>query len=153
MLVSGLDQVWLLVLSGETLHLWGHLLFMTPAFCRTLVSNFEASGLSVAVAVDSSLYQTQVFAASHGDANSRSPRRQHTKTWGDRPVLLLLGIRLGIEGVNPIYYETIKVIILYLSARYILSRPDVASLSISSIRGHRWWSPELIILLRWLSGG
>ncbi|KAJ7870540.1 hypothetical protein B0H13DRAFT_2280591 [Mycena leptocephala] len=30
------------------------------------------------------------------------------KMWGDRPVLLLLGIRLGLDGVNPIYYETIK---------------------------------------------
>jgi hypothetical protein len=31
---------------------------------------------------------------------------------GCRPVLPLLGIRLGLDGVNPIYYETIKVRIL-----------------------------------------
>lgn len=30
-------------------------------------------------------------------------------TWGERAVLVLIGIRLGIDGVNPIYYETIKV--------------------------------------------
>jgi len=30
-------------------------------------------------------------------------------TWGGRAVLVLIGIRLGIDGVNPIYYETIKV--------------------------------------------
>ncbi|KAF8896755.1 hypothetical protein CPB84DRAFT_1848116 [Gymnopilus junonius] len=74
---------------------------------RTLVSSFPDSGLAVSVATDGTLYQTQVYAASHGDS-SRSPRRQHKSTWGDRPVLLLLGIRLGIEGVNPIYYESIK---------------------------------------------
>ena len=67
----------------------------------------------MAVAIDSTLYQTHVFAASHGDMSARSPRRRNdgnsTTTWGDRPVLLLLGIRLGIDGVNPIYYDTIKV--------------------------------------------
>ena len=76
--------------------------------CRTLVNAFPECGLSVALATDGTLYQSQIFAASHGDA-SRAPRRQHTLTWGERPVLLLLGIRLGIEGVNPIYYDTIKV--------------------------------------------
>ncbi|KAJ6529879.1 hypothetical protein DFH09DRAFT_934678, partial [Mycena vulgaris] len=28
---------------------------------------------------------------------------------GDRPVLLLPGIRLGLDEVNPVYHETIKV--------------------------------------------
>ncbi|KAG6882739.1 hypothetical protein C0995_013906, partial [Termitomyces sp. Mi166 len=45
-----------------------------------------------------------------------SARRHHQKSlvgaaaagWGDRPVLLLIGVRLGLDGVNPIYYETIK---------------------------------------------
>ncbi|PPR05795.1 hypothetical protein CVT26_010145 [Gymnopilus dilepis] len=74
---------------------------------RTLVAAFPECGLAVSVATDGTLYQTQVYAASHGDS-SRSPRRHHKSTWGDRPVLLLLGIRLGIEGVNPIYYESIK---------------------------------------------
>ncbi|KAJ3517680.1 hypothetical protein NLJ89_g354 [Agrocybe chaxingu] len=76
---------------------------------RTLVNSFPDCGLAVSVAIDSTLYRTEVYAASHGEAStSRSPRRRHTTAWGDRPVLLLLGIRLGIEGVNPIYYETIK---------------------------------------------
>ena len=86
---------------------------------RTLVSSFPECGLAVSVAIDSTLYQTNVFAASHGDMNIRSPRRRYagnsTTTWGDRPVLLLLGIRLGIEGVNPIYYDTIKVSLLLSS--------------------------------------
>ncbi|KAJ7330308.1 peptidase family C54-domain-containing protein [Mycena albidolilacea] len=71
---------------------------------RMLVDAFPACGLGVSVATDGTLYQTEVFAASH------SPSGKDTKQqrWGDRPVLLLLGIRLGLDGVNPIYYETIK---------------------------------------------
>ncbi|KAJ6530775.1 hypothetical protein B0H19DRAFT_1328033 [Mycena capillaripes] len=34
--------------------------------------------------------------------------RKESKKWGDRPVQLLLAIRLGLDCVNPIYYETIK---------------------------------------------
>ncbi|KAF8154943.1 peptidase family C54-domain-containing protein [Crassisporium funariophilum] len=77
---------------------------------RTLVHAYQDCGLAVSVATDSTLYQTQVYAASHGDTSGHSPRRRHTASWGDRPVLLLLGIRLGIEGVNPIYYDTIKLL-------------------------------------------
>ena len=95
------------------------LLLTYPYFLlRTLVSSFLECGLAVSVAIDSTLYQTHVFAASHGDMDVRSPRRRQagksTTTWGDRPVLLLLGIRLGIDGVNPIYYETIKVNLLLI---------------------------------------
>ena len=42
-----------------------------------------------------------------------TPRRYYTRSWAERPVLLLLGIRLGIECVNPIYYETIKVFLSF----------------------------------------
>ena len=38
-----------------------------------------------------------------------SPRPRKSSTWGGRAVVVLIGIRLGIDGVNPIYYETIKV--------------------------------------------
>ena len=55
----------------------------------------------------------------------RSPRRRQvgksTTTWGDRPVLLLLGIRLGIDGVNPIYYETIRVNLFLLLSTFLLA--------------------------------
>lgn len=74
---------------------------------RTLVNAYPDAGIGVATAVDGMLYQTDVHAASHGDSLGRSPRR-HNKSWGDRPVLVLVGVRLGIEGVNPIYYSTIK---------------------------------------------
>jgi cysteine protease ATG4 len=79
-------------------------------------------GFAVSVAIDGTLYQTHVFATSHDGMTVRS-RKQHaghsTTTWGHKPVLLLLGIRLGIDGVNPIYYETIKVTFLLLWSFYL----------------------------------
>ncbi|KAJ7714766.1 peptidase family C54-domain-containing protein [Mycena maculata] len=82
---------------------------------RMLVDGFPACGLGVSVATDGTLYQTEVYAASHSpaalaalQASARSP--PETRAWGDRPVLLLLGIRLGLDGVNPVYYETIKML-------------------------------------------
>ncbi|KAJ7633993.1 peptidase family C54-domain-containing protein [Mycena rosella] len=116
------------------------------AAMRTLVDAFPACGLGVSVATDGTLYQTEVFAASHSPASlaalhaahahsstahshsssatpARSPGssaghsahskghgKPETKVWGDRPVLLLLGIRLGLDGVNPVYHETIKLL-------------------------------------------
>ncbi|KAJ2915830.1 hypothetical protein MD484_g4601, partial [Candolleomyces efflorescens] len=74
---------------------------------KALVNGYPEAGIGVAIAVDGMLYQTDVHAASHGDHFGRSPRR-HTKSWGDRPVLVLVGVRLGIDGVNPIYYNTVK---------------------------------------------
>ncbi|KAJ6522191.1 hypothetical protein DFH09DRAFT_1251014 [Mycena vulgaris] len=92
---------------------------------RTLVDAFPECGLGVSVATDGTLYQTEVFAASHSPAAraalqahaARSPTKhahahvpKPEATWGDRPVLLLLGIRLGLDGVNPVYHETIKLL-------------------------------------------
>jgi cysteine protease ATG4 len=73
---------------------------------RTLVGMFPSAGLGVAVAVDGVVYQTDVYSASHGPIGS--PRRHRTTNWGDRGVLVLIGVRLGLDGVNPIYYDTIK---------------------------------------------
>ncbi|KAJ7460573.1 hypothetical protein FB451DRAFT_1269549 [Mycena latifolia] len=75
---------------------------------KALVQAFPECGLGVSVATDGVLYQTSVFEASHTSAPSESDSESSSLTWGDRPVLLLLGLRLGLEGVNPIYHETIK---------------------------------------------
>ncbi|KAK6978243.1 peptidase family C54-domain-containing protein [Favolaschia claudopus] len=100
---------------------------------RMLVDGFPACGLGVSVGIDGTMYQTDVFAASHSPlplhpssvpssasgsiSSSRSSSsghghglttKQKERRWGDRPVLLLLGMRLGLDGVNPVYYETIK---------------------------------------------
>jgi cysteine protease ATG4 len=80
---------------------------------RTLVHSFPDAGLGVSVAADGTLFQSDVFAASHragAGAGLGSPKRHHARgAWGERAVLVLVGIRLGLDGVNPIYYETIKV--------------------------------------------
>ncbi|KAJ7074899.1 hypothetical protein B0H15DRAFT_956948 [Mycena belliarum] len=75
---------------------------------KTLVQAFPASGLGVSLAIDGVLYQTSVFEASHTAVLSDSDSENGSLAWGDRPVLLLLGLRLGLDGVNPIYHETIK---------------------------------------------
>ncbi|KAF8989630.1 hypothetical protein BDZ89DRAFT_223018, partial [Hymenopellis radicata] len=61
----------------------------------------DGCGLAVYVAGDSGLVASEVRACSH-------PTRPKSKEWGSRPVLCLIGVRLGIDGVNPKYYETIK---------------------------------------------
>ncbi|KAI0762285.1 peptidase family C54-domain-containing protein [Fomes fomentarius] len=76
---------------------------------KTLVHNFPDAGLGVAVATDSTLYESDVYAASHSVVHSiRRHGHARPMEWGDRAVLILIGIRLGIEGVNPLYYNTIK---------------------------------------------
>ena len=67
---------------------------------------FPKAGLGVSVATDSVIYQSDVYAASHNPIGS--PKRHARKSWGNRGVLVLIGTRLGIGGVNPVYYEAIK---------------------------------------------
>lgn len=74
---------------------------------RALVHAFPKAGLGVSVAADSVIYQSDVYAVSHDPVGS--PKRHTRKSWGNRGVLVLIGTRLGIGGVNPVYYEAIKV--------------------------------------------
>ncbi|KAH7921416.1 hypothetical protein BV22DRAFT_1198205 [Leucogyrophana mollusca] len=73
---------------------------------KTLVHSFPEAGLGVSVASDGVIFQSDVYAASN--VHIGSPRRHAKRSWGGRAVLVLIGIRLGIDGVNPIYYDTIK---------------------------------------------
>ena len=73
---------------------------------RSLVQIFPDASLGISVAVDGQIFQTDVYSASHSP--TQSPRPRKLSRWGDRAVVVLIGIRLGIEGVNPIYYETIN---------------------------------------------
>lgn len=81
---------------------------------KTLISNFPEAGLGVSVATDGMLFQTDVFTASHLEGEIIRSTRRHKKvlsaSWGERPVLLLIGLRLGLDGVNPVYYDTIKLL-------------------------------------------
>ncbi|KAI0653814.1 hypothetical protein C8Q70DRAFT_881201, partial [Cubamyces menziesii] len=76
---------------------------------KTLVHAFPQAGLGVAVAVDGVLYESDVYGASRSAMYSTRRHGPSRMEWGDRAVLVLIGIRLGIEGVNPLYYNTIKV--------------------------------------------
>ncbi|KAJ7050562.1 hypothetical protein C8F01DRAFT_1178815 [Mycena amicta] len=73
---------------------------------KTLVEAYPACGLGVSLAEDGVLYESSVFEASHSAQDLDS--EEGPLAWGDRPVLLLLGLRLGLDGVNPIYFSTIK---------------------------------------------
>jgi len=73
---------------------------------RTLVHNFPEASLGISIAVDGQIFQTDVYSASHPP--SRSPCTRKDLRWGERAVVVLIGIRLGIDGVKPIYYDTIK---------------------------------------------
>ncbi|ETS61635.1 hypothetical protein PaG_04127 [Moesziomyces aphidis] len=81
---------------------------------KQLVFDFPEAGIAVELAHDGVFYLDEVrAAASASTGKSRASgmlsgnRRAETAVWR-RPVLILIGIRLGLETVNPIYYESVK---------------------------------------------
>ncbi|KAG8836292.1 Cysteine protease atg4 [Serendipita sp. 399] len=93
---------------------------------KRLVGEFDDAGLEVVVAVDSVVYETDVYAASStvrgrngqrasdtGTTKLSKKKNQEPPKWGGRPVLILVGIRLGIDGVNPIYYDSVKTLFTF----------------------------------------
>jgi cysteine protease ATG4 len=67
---------------------------------KKLVEECPEVKLGVVVATDGEIYLNHIRAASRGLA-----RKDNWET----PVLILIGVRLGLSGVNPAYYESIKV--------------------------------------------
>lgn len=93
---------------------------------KTLVNSFPLCGLAVANAVDSTIYRTDVYAASNISSEdwknsgeegrlrrSRPSSALHRPGWGGKAVLILINIRLGLDGVNPIYYDSIKTLFTF----------------------------------------
>ena len=80
--------------------------YMLTSLFRSLVQSFLDASLGLSVAVDGQIFQMDVYSASHPPTQSRPCKLSR---WGARAVVVFIGIRLGIDGVNPIYYETIKV--------------------------------------------
>lgn len=89
---------------------------------KTLANSFPMCGLSVATAVDGTIYKSDVYAASHitskgwtpGETTTKQrPTSMHRTSWGGKPVLILIGLRLGVDGVNPIYYDSIKALFTF----------------------------------------
>ncbi|KAG8733088.1 Cysteine protease atg4 [Ceratobasidium sp. 423] len=79
---------------------------------KTLAHAFPECQLSVSLAVDGTVFASDVYAASHmgmvtPSGRSISSRRSASK-WGGRAVLILVNIRLGLDNVNPIYYDALK---------------------------------------------
>ncbi|SPO37940.1 uncharacterized protein PSFLO_03417 [Pseudozyma flocculosa] len=72
---------------------------------QALVTEFPEAGLGVALAHDGSVYLDEVRAAAV--KRTSASRRRSSQAW-QRPVLILIGIRLGLEGVNPMYYDAVK---------------------------------------------
>ena len=64
---------------------------------KKLVNDFEPAGMQVVSCIDGTVYENEVIAAGTRE-----------KKW-DTKVLVLINLRLGIDGVNPIYHEAIKV--------------------------------------------
>ncbi|GAA5844630.1 hypothetical protein JCM11251_002129 [Rhodosporidiobolus azoricus] len=60
---------------------------------KALVNGYEPAGLRVVSCIDGAVYESEVKEASKG--------------W-KKPVLVLVNVRLGIDGVNPIYHEAIR---------------------------------------------
>ncbi|KAF7318631.1 hypothetical protein HMN09_00374500 [Mycena chlorophos] len=102
---------------------------------RTLVEGFSGCGVGVALGGDGgTVWSGDVMKASWvpghgggagagGDSASLRGAAGTGKAWGGRPVLVLVGVRLGLEGVNPVYYETIKVSFsaFFLSVSFLLA--------------------------------
>ncbi|WVQ62532.1 uncharacterized protein L199_000674 [Kwoniella botswanensis] len=100
---------------------------------KTLTNSFAPCGLAVSTATDSIVYKSEVYQASNlpstgwdiksnntsSDTDTPTQRRSSASTgksanvWGDKAVLILVGIRLGLDGVNPIYYESIKTLFTF----------------------------------------
>ncbi|KAJ7027134.1 hypothetical protein C8F04DRAFT_1238275 [Mycena alexandri] len=87
----------------------------SPVFLGSSSTPSSAHGHGHGSASSSSSHgHARSSAYSHGARRTEKEKdggkEESTRRWGDRPVLLLLGIKLGIEGVNPVYYETIKLL-------------------------------------------
>ena len=69
---------------------------------------FPEAGLGVSYAGDGgTLYESEVVVTSHSGVGS--PRKGNRRYWGDRAFLILIGQKLGLTGVNEIYFDSIKV--------------------------------------------
>lgn len=108
--MNGLVRVRRRVRSGEqgsvNVPTYAHTRFFAA---RTLANAFPPCGLAVATAVDGVVYDSDVYEASRRPAGDWGDETGASSGWGSNAVLVLAGIRLGVDGVNPVYHECIKV--------------------------------------------
>ncbi|KAK0524320.1 Cysteine protease atg4 [Tilletia horrida] len=75
---------------------------------KQLVNEFPDAGLGVCLAVDQVVYLADVKAAAVDTRKGESSKADQIAGRWDRPVLILINIRLGIDCVHPRYYESVK---------------------------------------------
>lgn len=100
---------------------------------RKLAHAYPDALLSVSVASNNEVFESDIYAASQYNAPSANLGQSKRSKWGGRAVLVLIGIRLGIDGVNPLYYDGLKVSLLVLRH---FSPPILSSSFRKSSRGH-----------------
>jgi len=67
---------------------------------KSLANSFQPANLGVALAIDTTIYRSEVFSMAGASG---------TEGQWERPVLILVPVRLGLNnGVNPIYFKSIK---------------------------------------------
>jgi cysteine protease ATG4 len=121
---------------------------------RRLAHEFPEAGIAVSVAADSVIYQSEVYLASNlgsvqlqNGAPKAHPSSSKKNKWGNKTVLVLIGIRLGIDSVNPIYYETVKVRPTIIFPTLLISFTLLSdAFHFSSISGNSRWSTLLVLL-------
>lgn len=91
---------------------------------KALVNDYSPVGMGVCSVLDGTVYQSDVaLLSTEGSGNQ----------W-KKPVLVLIGVRLGIDGVNPIYHEGIKVKYFYfLDCLQLLRKRFSIRLSFASL--------------------
>ena len=83
-------------------------------YSRALANDFAPANIAVVNAIDGVVYRSDVLVAAGGPrpVSVLEPSACSQSHWC-RPVLILINLRLGIDGVNPIYYESIKSIFTF----------------------------------------
>ncbi|KAG8936939.1 Cysteine protease atg4 [Tulasnella sp. 408] len=76
---------------------------------KRLTGSFSEAGLSVSVSSSGEVFATDIYAASNQNVDPADTLKTSRRSkWGGRAVLLLICIRLGIDGVNPVYHDGLK---------------------------------------------
>ncbi|CAD6885080.1 unnamed protein product [Tilletia caries] len=75
---------------------------------KQLVNEFPEAGLGVCLAVDQVVYLADVKEAALDSSRGGVSRAGQLAGRWDRPVLILINIRLGIDCVHPRYYDSVK---------------------------------------------
>ncbi|PWN21452.1 hypothetical protein BCV69DRAFT_282173 [Microstroma glucosiphilum] len=81
---------------------------------KRLIDEYPRAGLGVSLASDGVVYLSEVKAEAKATSrlSTMTVTDQSASSW-QRPVLILIGLRLGLEGVNAMYHEAIKAIFAF----------------------------------------